>query len=91
MCNNVRCIFPGDIFNVLLNVVDECLNEEIVERNPDVNRLIEISSACLLSFAIIRGDTGKMLRAISAILISKYSLSHSMVVSILIFYEFGAI
>ncbi|XP_065222944.1 E3 ubiquitin-protein ligase MYCBP2 isoform X3 [Planococcus citri] len=69
----------GDIFNVLLNVVDECLNEEIVERSPDVQRLIEISSACLLSFAIIRGDTGKMLRAISAILISKYSLSHSMV------------
>lgn len=76
--------FLGDIFNVLLSVVNESLSEKSTDPNHHVNRLVELSSASLLSFAIIRGDTGKMLRAICTILTSKYSTSHKMIVRIFI-------
>lgn len=72
---------PDDIFNVLLGIIDECLNEKCINQNYDVSRLVQISSASLLSFSIIRGDTDKMLKAINTILTSKYSAFHSMIVS----------
>ena len=66
------------------------MNEEETEKQIDLHRLVKIASACLLSFAIIRGDTGKMLRAVSTILVSKHSTSFEMVVSIVFFGKIGA-
>jgi len=66
-------LFPDPLFDLLLDLATSHGPESAAAN--DGSHLTAVACACLLSLVVVRGDTGRLLAAIAALLMSPRALA----------------